>query len=135
LASANFGGVRRMAQAGAGALVLITMMLLGGLVLWVGIPLGWLWVGGQVQGSGGSIGTALLVMAAGVVMSIAALIPVLGWLNRKYGDLREARGLEPLGNVALEGVLAVSAGIALIAFAIWFLLFAGTSPVPLNLST
>jgi hypothetical protein len=124
-----------MAQAGAGALVLISMMLLGGLVLWVGIPLAWLWVGSQVQGSGGSIGTALLVMAAGVVMSIAALVPVLGWLNRKYGDLREARGLEPLGNVALEGVLAVSAGIALIAFAIWFLLFAGTSPVPLNLST
>ena len=115
--------------------MLISMMLLGGLVLWVGIPLAWLWVGAQVQGSGGSIGTALLVMAAGVVMSIAALVPVLGWLNRRYGDLREARGLEPLGNVALEGVLAVSAGIALIAFAIWFLLFAGTSPIPLNLST
>ena len=123
-----------MAQAGAGALVLVSMMLLGGLVLWVGIPLAWLYVGSQVQGAGGSIGTALLVMAAGVVASIAALVPVLGWLNRKYGDLREARGLEPLGNVALEGVLAVSAGIALIAFAIWFLLFSGSSPVPLNLS-
>lgn len=124
-----------MARAGAGALVLISMMLLGGLVLWVGIPLAWLYVGGQVHGSGASVGTALLVMAVGVAISIAALIPVLVWLNRKYGDVREARGLEPLGNVALEGVLAASAGIALIAFAIWFLLFAGTSPVPLNLST
>lgn len=126
--------MRRVAQAGAGALVLVSMMLLGGLVLWVGIPLAWLYVGGQVRGSGASIGATLLVMGTGVVVSIAALIPVLGWLNRKYGELREARGLEPLGNVALEGVLAVSAGIALIAFTIWFLLFSGSSPVPLNLS-
>jgi hypothetical protein len=126
--------MRRLLQTGAGALALLGMMFLGGVVLWVGVPLAWLWVGSQLEGAGSSLSTALVVMALGVLASIAAVVPVLGWLNVKYGELREARGLEPLGSVALEGVLVVSACFAVVAFAIWFLLFAGTSPIPLNLS-
>jgi hypothetical protein len=34
----------------------------------------------------------------------------------------------------LEGVLVVSAGLAVVAFVIWFLLFAGATPVPLGMS-
>jgi hypothetical protein len=33
----------------------------------------------------------------------------------------------------LEGVLVVSAGVALTGFAIWFLFFAGASPVPVGI--
>jgi hypothetical protein len=33
----------------------------------------------------------------------------------------------------LEGVLVVSAGFTLVAFVVWFFLFAGTSPVPLGI--
>jgi hypothetical protein len=33
----------------------------------------------------------------------------------------------------LESVLVVSAGITLAVFAVWFLLFAGASPVPIGI--
>jgi hypothetical protein len=35
--------------------------------------------------------------------------------------------------VVLEGVLVVSAGLTLAGFAIWFLFFAGASPVPVGI--
>jgi hypothetical protein len=39
-----------------------------------------------------------------------------------------------MGSSALEVILVSSAGIGVVAFGIWFFLFAGTSPVPLNIS-
>jgi len=107
-------------------------MVLTAVVLWVGVPFGWLWVGSQVQGATGSIGLALLAMAVGVVVSIALLMRLMGWLNLQHLHARERRGLETYGNVALEGVMAVSAGLALVSFCIWFFLFSGSSPVPVN---
>lgn len=126
--------MRKLARTGSSALVLLTMMFVGSLVLWVGVPLLWLWVGSLVQGETGSLGAALGVMALGVVLSLFAIVPMLGWLNHKYSHLREARGLEPYGQVALEGVLVVSAGVALVGFAVWFFLFSGSEPIPFELS-
>jgi heme/copper-type cytochrome/quinol oxidase subunit 2 len=103
------------------------------IVLWAGIPFGWLWVGSQVQAESDSIGLALLVMAVGVVLSIAVLMRLLGWLNLQHIHARERRGLDTYGNVTLEGVMAISAALALVSFCIWFFLFSGSSPVPLNL--
>jgi heme/copper-type cytochrome/quinol oxidase subunit 2 len=108
-------------------------MVVTAAVLWAGVPFGWLWVGSQVQAATDSLGTALLVMAAGVVASIALLMRLLGWLNLQHIHARERRGLETYGNVTLEGIMAVSAGLALVSFCIWFFLFSGSSPVPVNL--
>jgi hypothetical protein len=108
-------------------------MVLASAVLWAGVPFGWLWVGSQIQAATDSLGLALLAMAAGIGASIALLLKLLGWLNLQYAHARERRGLESYGNVALEGVMAVSAGLALVSFCIWFFLFSGSSPVPLNL--
>jgi hypothetical protein len=108
-------------------------MVLTSALLWVGVPFGWLWVGSQVQAGTGSVGVALLAMAAGVAASIAALVRFLGWLNLKLIHARERRGLETYGNVTLEGVMAVTAGLALVSFCIWFFLFSGSSPVPVNI--
>ena len=117
---------------GSGAL-LVLIMLGGGLVLWVGMPMGWLWVGSQVQAETNSLGAALAVMMVGVLASILVIVPVLGWLNRKHADLRVARGLDDHGQTALEGVMTVSAGLAIVGFGVWFLFFSGTSPLPTNL--
>jgi hypothetical protein len=108
-------------------------MVLVAIVLWAGVPFGWLWVGSQVQASTDSLGLALLVMAVGVLASIAVLMRLLGWLNLQHIHARERRGLEPYGNVALEGVMVISAGVALVSFCIWFFLFSGSSPIPVNL--
>jgi bacteriorhodopsin len=125
--------MRDLLRAGSSAALLLTMMFVGSLVLWVGVPLAWLYIGSQVQAATDSIGTALGVMMLGVLVSIAILVPVLAWLNRKHIEMREARGLESHGQTALEAVLVVSAGFALVGFAAWFFLFSGSSPIPLNL--
>jgi hypothetical protein len=108
-------------------------MVAASAALWVGVPFGWLWVGSQVQAATDSLGTALLVIAAGVIASIAAILRLLGWLNLQYIHARERRGLESYGNVTLEGIMAISAGLALVSFSIWFFLFSGSSPVPLEI--
>ena len=109
-------------------------MVLASLALWVGVPFGWLWVGSQVYAAtGDSIGLALLAMALGVAVSIALILRLLGWLNLQLVHARERRGLESYGNVTLEGVMATSALLALVSFCIWFFLFSGSSPVPVNI--
>jgi hypothetical protein len=120
--------MRNLLRAGASGVILVLLMLGGGLVLWIGVPAGWLWVGGRIEGATHSIGLALLAMLAGVVASIAVIVPALSWLNFKHGQLREARGLESHGQTALEGVMTVSVVIAVIAFVIWFFVIEGPGP-------
>ena len=108
-------------------------MVLVSVVLWAGVPFGWLWVGSQVEAETGSLGTALLSMAVGVGVSIFALVRLLTWLSLQHIHARERRGLETYGNVTLEAIMVTSAGFALVSFCIWFFLFSGSSPVPVNL--
>jgi len=109
---------------------MLAMMFLGSLVLWIGLPLGCLYVGSAVQAATNSVGVALLAMAGGVVVGIVAIVPLLGFLNRKHMEVRAARGLDTYGQAPLEGVLVVSATLAVVGFAVWFFFFAGTSPIP-----
>src|SRR5437867_1740464 len=107
--------MRKLLHTGGSGLILLTIMLGGGLLLWVGVPVGWLYVGAQIQGTTGSLGTAIAAMMAGALVSIVVLVGALGWLNRKHVELRTARGLESHGQTALEAVMTVSATIAVIA--------------------
>jgi heme/copper-type cytochrome/quinol oxidase subunit 2 len=120
--------MRNLLRAGASGVLLVLMMLGAGLVLWIGVPVAWLYIGAQVQGKTDSIGAALAVMMVGVIVSILLILPVLGWLNRKHLELREARGLDTHGATALEAVMTVSVAIAVIAFSVWFFLIAGPGP-------
>src|SRR5918996_2623025 len=115
-------------RAGASGALVLAMMLLAGLVLWVGVPLGWLYVGSLVQGASDSVGLAIFVMLAGVVASIVAVLPMLGWLNRKHLELRAARGLDTHGQTALEAVMTVSVVIAVLVFVVWFFVIVGPGP-------
>ena len=42
--------IRGLLRTGVGAALLIAIMVIGSIVLWVGTPLMWLWIGGQIQG-------------------------------------------------------------------------------------
>jgi heme/copper-type cytochrome/quinol oxidase subunit 2 len=120
--------MRNLLRAGASGVLLVLMMLGAGLVLWIGVPVAWLYIGAQVQGKTDSIGAAMAVMMVGVIVSILLILPVLGWLNRKHLELRDARGLDTHGATALEAVMTVSVAIAVIAFSVWFFLIAGPGP-------
>lgn len=125
--------MRSVLRNGAGAILVIAIMFIGSLGLWVGTPLLWLWVGGQIQGATESLGTALAAAFFGVLVTITALASVLARLSDIYRDNRLARGLSDPGHVMLEGVLVVSAGLTICAFVIWFFFLAGTSPVPIGI--
>jgi heme/copper-type cytochrome/quinol oxidase subunit 2 len=120
--------MRNLLRAGASGVLLVLMMLGGGLLLWIGVPLGWLYIGSQVQGATDSVGTAILVMLVGVVVSIVAVVPILGWLNRKHLELRAARGLDTHGQTALEAVMTVSVAVAVVVFVVWFFVIVGPGP-------
>src|SRR5881392_476558 len=91
--SAGGVGVRAL-NYGASAILTGVIMVGASLLLWIGVPAGWLWIGSQVQGATGNIGTAILVMLVGVIVSIVGLAWVLGRLNHVHQHLREARGVE-----------------------------------------
>jgi hypothetical protein len=124
--------VRNLVRAGESAALMLAIMFIGSLVLWVGVPLGALYVGSLVQAATESVGAAMAAMTLMVIGSLVMLLPFLGWLNRKHAEVRASRGRQDLGSVALEGVMVVSAGIALVAFLVWFFLFAGASPLPFH---
>jgi hypothetical protein len=114
----------------------------------VGAPIFSIWVGSRVQGDSGGISmTALLVVV--VVLAVLAwlLIRLLdllgrahdraagierrrrqtGWLRSLSGERRDASSGERA--TALDMVLVVFVVLAVIAFELWLLLFAG-SPLP-----
>ena len=125
--------MRDLLRTGAGATLVLLIMIIGSLVLWIGTPLLWLWVGSQVQGATSSLGTALSVSFIGVVATIGLVAFVLAKLSEVYQANRRSRGLDDTGHYVLETVLVVSAGVTLAAFVVWFFLFAGASPVPVGI--
>ncbi len=126
--------MRNVLRTGSGALLVVLIMFVGSLGLWIGTPLLWLWVGSQIQGLGASLSDALLAMFVGVVASIVVLAMVLAKLSDIYRANCQARGMGDPGHFILEVVLVVSAGITLVVFVVWFLLFAGASPVPIGIN-
>jgi hypothetical protein len=125
--------LRVLLRNGAGAVLVVLIMFVGSLVLWVGTPLLWLWVGSQIQGATESLGTALGAMFVGVVLTITLLASVLAKLSDVYRANCLARGMSDPGHVVLEAVLVVSAGLTLVVFVFWFFFLAGASPVPIGI--
>jgi hypothetical protein len=125
--------MRDLLRTGTGAVLVVLIMFIGSLVLWIGTPLLWLWVGSQIQGATSSLGAALGSMFVGVIVTIALLASILAKLSNIYRANCIARGLADPGHYVLENVLVVSAGFTLAAFVIWFFFFAGTSPVPVGI--
>jgi hypothetical protein len=109
---------------------MLAMMFAGALLLWIGVPLLWLYIGSMVQDSTGSVGAALGLMLVGSVLTILLLVPLLGRLNEAYEHVREARGLDNYGQAPLEAMLVISAVVAL-AMLVAYFLFAGDGGAPL----
>jgi hypothetical protein len=123
---------------------LIALMALGSVVLWIGSPIGWLWIASQMQKDtqAPGFGPYLLVLA-GVAVTAVVLAKLLSRLNRAYGVVA---GNEPTVRVILpwhrsmrgenEGraertvldvVMVISVAMGFVAMAIWFFFFAGSS--------
>jgi hypothetical protein len=90
-------------------------------------PLAWLWIGSQVDYLTGyvtaGIGTVLLGCLASLMLTMALAKRVdHAWkLVRRAAGHRQERG-------ALERIFAMSVGVALLVFAVWFFVVQGPGP-------
>jgi hypothetical protein len=126
--------MRELFRTGADALLAAAIMFIGSLGLWLGTPLVWLWIGSQIQGSTDSVGLALLVMGIGLLITVLVLASLLSRLSQVHRSIAIARGHDDPGHRMLESVMITTAGIAIVVFGVWFLLFAGASPLPLGMN-
>lgn len=126
--------MRSTLRTSVGAALVVLIMFIGSLVLWVGTPLLWLWVGSQVQGVTDSLSAAMGSMFIGSVITIGLLAALLAKLSDTYRANCLSRGRDDPGHVMMEGVLVVSAGITITVFAVWFFFFSGADPLPMGLN-
>jgi len=131
------------AGTGVAKVALIALMAVGSIFLWIGIPVGWLWIGSQIQSDSGQASFGLyLGILLGIIVSMVAMGKLLSGLNGAYGRLtgsevvrvrmpwhRSLRGEEEgrAPRQILDVVMVISVMTAGFAFLIWFLFFAGSS--------
>ena len=137
-ASSSVGGHRH-----AAGVALVIVMAIGSVVVWLASPLAWLWIGSQMTDSTQpSLGPYLLVLV-GIVLTAVVIGKFLGVINRMHMRItgrvpdkpehakwnRSMRGERAPVNDrgVLEQVMAISVSCALVLFAVWFFLFAGSS--------
>jgi hypothetical protein len=125
---------------GAGSALLVLLMAVGSILMWIGVPVFWLWLASQIASSSQpSLGLYVLVLV-GIVVTMAVLGRLLGILNHLHMAMtgriprqrQETVWLKSMrGDAAkqrehgiLATVMAISVGIALVCFGAWFFLFA-----------
>jgi hypothetical protein len=125
------------------ATALVVLMVLGSLVLWLAVPVAWLWVASHIDTSIEASMRAYGAVAVGVPLTMLALF----WLLRRLDSFHQrltgstpSRRLAPAWRrslseerdlhaptSALDIILAGTAVAAVIALVVWFFLFAGSS--------
>jgi hypothetical protein len=128
------------------ALALVLLMAAGSIVMWVGLPLGLIWVASAITDSSQPTMGPYLLILVGLPVGMFAIGKLLGALDRVHGritgrlddtpqraawlqSMRDERGPRRKRRSVLDTVMIVSVLAALLAGTIWFLAFAG-SPLP-----
>jgi hypothetical protein len=120
----------------------VLLMAVGSVVMWIGVPLGLVYLASQIADSSRPSAGPYLLVLLGLPIGMAIVGKCLGYLDRLHGRLtgrheerRRATWLRSMraeraparrGGV-LDKVMIVSVGLALLAFTIWFFGFAGSS--------
>jgi hypothetical protein len=131
---------RRAKQTG-----LVILMVLGGLMLWFGNPVIWLWIGSQMSETQRASMGPYAVVALGIVVSTILVSLGLARIHRRYQEvsghtpmvrvrlpwMRSVRGEEDARPevTVLDVVVVLTALLGLLAAMVWFFALAG-SPLP-----
>jgi hypothetical protein len=117
-------------------------MAVGSIVMWIGVPLGLIYAASQLAGSSRPSAGPYVLILVGLPIGMAVVGKLLGVLDRAHGRLtgrieerRRASWLRSMraertstaGGGVLDKVMIVSVALALVAFAVWFFGFAGSS--------
>lgn len=119
---------------------IIALMAIGSVMMWIGAPVGWIYVAAQLSDSSQVSMTQVVLIVVGIPATMFFIGKGLGRLNEKYAELtgsanevqirapwmrsmRDERDLHRPRTV-LDVVMVLSVGTALILFGIWFMFFA-----------
>ncbi|HEX8084344.1 MAG TPA: hypothetical protein VF529_08640 [Solirubrobacteraceae bacterium] len=134
----------RTAGRGAVAAFLVLVMAVGSVLMWIGVPVFWLWLASRIADSSQpSLGLYVLVLV-GIVVSMAIVGKGLGAVNHIHmgitgtlpqkreqtiwlRSMRAEREVKRQTGV-LGIVMAWSVSVALLCFGFWFFVLAG-SPI------
>jgi hypothetical protein len=124
---------------------LIVLMFLSAMMIWLGSPIIWLWIGSHVTSSQSPGFGPYMLVGTGILVSTGLLAFALARLNRAYEEvvgeartvrvrlpwLRSLRDERTPGTrlTVLDFILVLTALTAILSLAAWFLFFAG-SPLP-----
>ena len=124
------------------AIFLVALMALGSVIMWIGVPLGLIYLASKLADTPNPSLGPYLVVLIGLPIGMAVVGKGLGALNRAHirltgtevddyrpGWTRSMRGertVERRGGV-LDRVMIISVFVAGIVFAVWFFGFAGSS--------
>jgi hypothetical protein len=124
------------------AVFLVLLMAVGSVVMWIGVPIGLIYLASQLADSSKPSAGPYLLVLIGLPVGMAIVGKLLGILDRLHGRLtgreeerhratwlRSMRAERTSNRRAgvLDQVMVISVGLALIAFGIWFFGFAGSS--------
>jgi hypothetical protein len=101
----------------------------GSLLMWAGIPLAWLWIGGRVYSLTGSLGADAAVAFLGFIGTLFLLLSGLRRVDRIWIALRRRGGYDQEEG-ALSQIVVVSATLALLSFFAWYYLFSHAYVIP-----
>jgi hypothetical protein len=120
------GARRRLADAllAAAVLLLETLVVLSA---WGPQPVGWMWLGSQVDYHAGSVMLGITVAFLGLVGSLIVTLMIATRLDHLWRLLRRAAGHDQRDGV-LGRIFMVTAIVAGIAFIVWFLVIEGPGP-------
>jgi len=125
------------------SLVLVALMAFGSVLMWIGVPVGLVYLASRVADSPTpSMGPYLLILI-GLPVGMVAVGKVLGALDRYHGRItglddgrpQQAAWMKSMRGErernrrrsVLDTVMMISVGVALVLSAVWFFAFAGSS--------
>lgn len=124
------------------AVALVALMALGSVVMWLGVPLGLVYLASKLADTPNPTMGPYLLVILGLPVGMAVVAKGLGAVNRAHvrltgaetdeyrpGWTRSMRGERRVDrrNGVLDKVMIVSVAVAGIVFAVWFFGFAGSS--------
>lgn len=129
----------------ASAALIVAAMIVAAFTLWIGIPLGWLWIGSQLVDSSQPSMGPYMVVVVGIVASVVIDALIISRLNRRYERvtgsdghvrvqlpwLKSMRGEreKPREVSVLDAIMVGTVAVAGLAMLLWFVFLAG-SPLP-----
>ena len=118
---------RRMRVDSALANLVLLVEVLLCLTLWGPQPIGWLWIGSQVDYLSGSVMLGIVVAFTGLLAGLMITLAITTRLDGLWRILRRAGGHEQHEGV-LGRIFAASAIIVGAVFVVWFLVIEGPGP-------